>query len=347
MTRCRNLFHVNFNDKASSITVPFCAHLFEDPCCQGRSKKIYTSLDNLENIHFDNKLSSISPCGEYTTPSAPHQIYETWSGHGQIMTKVAEGYDTAIYYSDEIIRNGLRSHSEFIRKLWKHVKATYGQFGPEDSRLFAFFHSRVPTSIYMQNSIQSYFDIQSECKNLIDFVGKEKTAWSRSLNGTEDLDSVTHEVAHLVEWASKGVHGSPTYQLWGDSAWAEIFTLDAYYSLGYHDDKDRWHALMLQSKYDSPKKDTYWYRDWFFPIYKCCGGGELLSRYFEKLAEHFPRKENGWEYARDITLGEHIHFFSGAASIDLKTYAIRAFSWDKKIEQELLEAKSNFPGIWY
>lgn len=326
--------------------VPHCANLFDGPCCQGKSKRIYSSLDDLENIQFDDKISSISPCGEYTTP-APHQIHEKWSGHGQIMTKVAEGYEIVIYYSDEIIRTGLRSHSEYLRRLWKHVRATYGEFGPENSRLYAFFHARVPTSLYLYNSIQSYFDIQGECRNIIDFVGKEETAWSRSLNGTEDLDVVTHEVAHIVEWSAKGIHGSPSYQVWGDSAWAEIFTFDVYYSLGLRKEAERWYSKMLSSKYDFPKHETYWFRDWFFPIYKCCGGSQLLNKYFEKLSQHFPRKESGWEYARDINLGEFVHFFSGAASTDLKPYAVKAFSWDTKAERELLEARKSFPEIWY
>lgn len=346
VSRCQNLFDLNFNDRASSIAVPHCAKIFAEPCCQGRSKRIYTSLDNLENIEFDKKVSSISPCGEYAT-SAPHQIHETWSGHGQIMTKVAEGFDTAIYYNDDIIRTGLRSHSEYLRKLWKHVKSTYGSFGPENSRLFAFFHAKVPTSLYLFNSIQSYFDIQSECRNIIDFVGQDEKAWSRSINGTEEMDMLTHEVSHIVEWSSYNVHGSPTYQLWGDSAWAEIFTFDAYYSMGYHQDKDRWYSMMMRSKYDFPKENTYWFRDWLFPVYKCCGGSQLLTRYFEKLSKHFPRKENGWEYARHMNMGEHIHFMSGAAKVDLKPIAVRAFKWDSKFDRELQEAKKHFPAIWY
>ncbi len=65
------------------------------------------------------------------------------------------------------------------------------------------------------------------------------------------------------------------------------------------------------------------------------------------LTQHFPRKESGWEYARDINLGEFVHFFSGAANTDLKPYAVKAFSWDNKSEKELLEARKSFPEIWY
>ena len=303
-------------------------------------------MDNLENIQFDNRLTSISPCGDYTSPP-PHQIHETWSSHGQIMTRVAEGADTVIYYNDDIRRTGLRFHSEYLRKLWRHVRTNYGEFGPENSKLYAFFHAKVPTSLYKHNSIQSYFDVNSDCRNVIDFVGGDEKAWSRSMNATGDLDTITHEVAHIIEWSSKGVHGSPTYQLWGDSAWAEIFTFDAYYSLGLDMDLKRWYSQMHQSKYDFPRYNTYWFRDWFYPIYKNFGGTRVLSRYFDTLALHFPKKDNGWEYERDINLGEFVHFFSGAAKSDLKTYAIRAFRWDSNAERELLEAKSNFPGIWY
>lgn len=351
MTKCHNLFNLDFNDRTSSIVVPHCALIFDDVCCQGKSHKIYQSLDNLANINFDDKLTSIRPCGEFNS-DFPHQIHESWSGHEQIMTKVAEGQDIAIYYNDDVQRGALRSHSEYIRKLWKHVKNTYGDFGPQSGRLYAFFHANVPTSTpaYSTNSIQTYFDMQSECRNVLDFVGRMETSWSRSMfNGTsKDLDAVTQEMAHLVEFSSKGVHGSPTFQLWGEGPWKEIFTFDAYYSLGLQNEKQRWFLAAYNSKYDYPKYDTYWFRDWFYPVYKHYGGGALLSKYFELLAKHYPRKDAMmWEYKRDLNLGEFVHFFSGAAQVDLKSHAARAFRWTHDDERELLRARNDFPQIWY
>lgn len=347
VSRCTNLFNVNFNDKASSIISPECVTIHEGACCQGRAKRVYTKLDDLDTIDFSDKVSSLSPCGTYEEPP-PHQIRETWAGHGQLMTKVAEGVDIAIYYNDDLIRTALRTHSDYLRKLWSHAKTVYGDFGPEHGRLYAFFHAQVPKPAYKYNAIRSYFEIQSDCRNIIDLVGHYKSAWSRDLQGSDDLDVVTHEVAHIVEWSSGGVRGSPTFQLWGDSGWADIFIFDVYRSLGLTKEMERWRSKAMLNKYDLPNVDTFWFRDWFYPIYSNHGGTQLLKNYFQLLTNHFPKKDGvPWEYARDITMGEFLHFFSGAAKADLKFHATRAFKWGSRQEREFAEAKKKFPEIRY
>ncbi|CAL8139796.1 unnamed protein product [Orchesella dallaii] len=345
--RCHNLLDISFNDHGSSIIIPECVVLYDDPCCQGASTTLQNSTDNLDtNIDFNDRVTSISPCEDYFSP-APHQIHETWPGHGQIMTKVAEGLDTVIYYNDEIDRKGLRFQSEFLRKSWGYIKNVYGSFGPERSRLFAFFHANIQSSNHGCSYLQSYFDVSSDCRNMLDFAGMNKSSWSNPLSGTAELDEIAHGLAHIVEWSSKGYHGSPSFHLWGDNPWSEIFTYDLYNALGLEQDKERWFDTVQVRKYDFPKKNTYWFSDWFFPIYKHYGGAQLLNEYFELLANHFPKKESGWEYVRDMNIGEFVHFFSGAAKINLKRYALEAFNWGDAEEWELYQAKITFPAVKY
>ena len=47
-----------------------------------------------------------------------------------------------------------------------------------------------------------------------------------------NIDVIAHEIAHIVELGSKGVHGSPAFGLWKDSKWAEIFNYDVFLNLG-------------------------------------------------------------------------------------------------------------------
>ena len=47
-----------------------------------------------------------------------------------------------------------------------------------------------------------------------------------------NYDLASHEVSHIVEGASRGVHGSPAFGLWGDSKWAEFYQYDLYVGLG-------------------------------------------------------------------------------------------------------------------
>jgi hypothetical protein len=37
---------------------------------------------------------------------------------------------------------------------------------------------------------------------------------------------------HFVESAGNGVHGSPAYEMWGRSRWAEFYIYDLYSALG-------------------------------------------------------------------------------------------------------------------
>ncbi|ODM89967.1 hypothetical protein Ocin01_16717 [Orchesella cincta] len=344
--RCHNLLNISFNDHASSIIIPECVVLYDDPCCQGMNTTLRNSTNNLDtNIDFNDRLTSISPCGDYFSPP-PHQIHEDWPGHGQIMTKVAAGLDTLIYYNDEIERTALRSHSEFLRKAWDYVKRTYGYFGPERSRLFALFHANIPSSNHGCNYLQSYFDISADCRNLVDFAGMNKSSWSKPLAGTSELDEMAHGLAHIVEWSSKGIHGSPTFHVWGET-WPEIFTYDLYKAIGFEQDKERWFDKMQVRKHDFPKKNTYWFSDWYFPIYQHYGGAQVLNDYFELLAKHFTKKDNGWEYGRDMNIGELVHFWSGAAKTNLKHHALEAFNWGEADEWALYQAKIAFPEVKY
>lgn len=344
VNRCENI--VDFNDRTSSLKTSGCVMLYSDGCCQGTSIKATGDLSTVPAT-FDDKLTSLSPCDEYHTPS-PNSIQEKWLGHSQLMTKMVEDGDIAIYYNDQVTGNAVENHREYLKRVWAHVKQTYGFFGPEGGRVAAFMHANVQgVPGYGFNSLQNYFDITSDCRNLIDLVQGGADGWSRNLTGNE-LDVFTHEVSHIVEGASKRYHGSPSYQLWGDSKWAEIFNYDVYSALGMDSERDRWFQLMQTSHDNYPRENTYWFRDWFYPIYSRHGGARLLNEYFNTLATHFPKNPNGWQYdGRSINLGEFVHFFSGAAATDLKPQAVIAFKWDDAAERELQQAKIDFPNIKY
>jgi len=264
------------------------------------------------------------------------------------MRLMKEDGDIAVYYNSDVSGNALANHVDYLKRLWSYVKSSYGDFGPEGGRVNAFIHANVEGPVYGFNSINNYFDISSSCRNLIDLTGGP-TGWSNNLTGTE-LDVFTHEVSHIVEGASKGIHGSPSYGFWGDSKWAEIFIYDVYDALGLTEERDRFFRLMENSRDDYPRPNTYWFKNWFYPVYKYSknGGVTVLNNYFNLLAQHYPRKSNGWQYVdKSINLGEFVHFFSGAAGMDLESQGRIAFAWDDDAERELRQAKIDFPDIRY
>ncbi|MFY0580863.1 hypothetical protein ACN28S_47410 [Cystobacter fuscus] len=67
----------------------------------------------------------------------------------------------------------------------------------------------------------------------------------------------------------------------------------------------------------------------------------MLNRYFSLLAQYYPK--NGNDYARGLNWGEFIHFWSGAAGVNLKTLATSAFGWPTEWETQFVQAQRSFP----
>ena len=72
-----------------------------------------------------------------------------------------------------------------------------------------------------------------------------------------------------------------------------------------------------------------------------------MAKYFQLLADRFPRKDNCTEYDRDLNFGEFVHFMSGAAGTNLKDQATRAFGWPAERQVEFDKAQKDFPNIGY
>lgn len=205
------------------------------------------------------------------TPPATWQ--EHWFEHNQLLTLKYYDNDVAIYYDNDVSSSVTWPYA-YMGDVWRYTKSVYGSFGA-DQHLYAVFH----TNKYSGGHPSTYFDACHDYHNVTD-VGPGP--WT---SGTgNDLDINTHEVAHIVEGASKGIKGSPAFPIWGDSKWAEIFNYDVYLGLGRTADATRWYNLMQTSTATFPRANTYWFRDWFYPIYHNYGGTQVLNRFFQMLA---------------------------------------------------------------
>lgn len=259
----------------------------------------------------------------------PERWQEHWFEHNQNLTRVFYDKHAAIYFDSDVDRS-ITWMNSYLSDVWKYTKNTYGAFGT-DKRLFANFH----TGKYSGGHPSTYFDSSHDFRNVID-VGAGP--WISGTGG--DLDIVTHEVAHIVEGASKGVHGSPAFSIWRDSKWAEIFNYDIYKSLHMTEEAQRWKNQMMNTHDDFPRANTYWFRDWFHPIYKKHGGSATLNSYFTLLSQCFSK--NGNSYARDLNWGEFVHFWSGAAKYNLKGQATEAFGWSSEWDAQFKKAQTDF-----
>jgi hypothetical protein len=272
-----------------------------------------------------------------TFSAPPNHWVEHWFEHNQNLTRVFADSDVAIYFDKDVIKT-ITWPNQFLGDVWRYTKRVYGDFGPENN-LYAIFHS----GKYSGGHPATYFDAHHDNRNVIDCGSNSLDAWTSGQGN--DLDLPTHEVAHVVEGAAKGVKNSPQFGIWGDSKWAEIFNYDVYLGLGRTADATRWYNMMINGRDNFPRANTAWFKDWFYPIYTQYGRSAVLNNYFTLLAQHFPK--NGNQYSRNMNWGEFIHFWSGAAKTNLKDLATNAFGWTNEWNTLFNQARVDFPNIIY
>lgn len=284
---------------------------------------------------------------EYDAPVATWK--EHWFEHVQTLNRVFYDTSVVVYYDPEV-RANITWPKTYMAQAWNYTKKTYGAFG-KDSRLYVIYHA----GKYSGGHPSTYMDASHDYHNVTDCGSGDADAWVSGAGN--DIDLSTHEIGHIVEGASKGVHNSPAFSIWHDSKWMEIYQYDVYQGLGRKDDAVRWHNMKLATTDNFPRANTHWYRDWFYPIYNNYGNAAALNGFFTLLAKYFPKRtyNNGVttypEYARDLNFGEFVHFWSGAAHADLKQLALDAFG--DKDEQgnnwiiQFEKARTDFPAITY
>ncbi len=145
--------------------------------------------------------ATVSPQAETKSAEPPRTWQEHWFEHRQLVKLVATNDEVAIYFDDDMPRDALKWIEPFLTKAWRYTKKTYGSFGP-DARLYAIFHN----GKYGGGHPSTYFDGSHDFRNVID-CGAD--SWDESR-----LDIVSHEIGHIVEGASRGVHESPAFDIW-------------------------------------------------------------------------------------------------------------------------------------
>jgi hypothetical protein len=263
-----------------------------------------------------------------TTPPATWQ--EHWFEHNQVLSLFYADADVAIYYDNDVSRN-ISWMNKFTGDVWRYTKQTYGDFGGKP-QLYSVFHAYK----YGGGHPSTWYDASHDYRNTID-IGQ---AGDWQTQGGWNYAVITHEISHIVELGSKGVHGSPAFGLWGDSKWAEIFIYDVFTNLGYKTEANAFYTDNISHSDSFPRANTFWFRDWFYPIYSQYGGNKVLNRYFELVAQYFPK--NGNNYSRSMNWGEFVVFWSAAAGTDLKPLATKAFGWPADWEAQYQQAKIDF-----
>jgi hypothetical protein len=267
----------------------------------------------------------------------PARWQEHWFDHRELLELYYDDGHCVIYLDPDVRRSEARWLCGFISQVWQYSKATYGEaFGP-DPRIYSIHHAGRHGGGHAGYYVSPVHDFRnvSDCGT---------DTWRESNSYARDLP--VHEIGHSVESANNGTHGSPAYEVWGDSKWAEFYMYDVYIALGLDADARRVYREFMANADDFPRWRTRWFRDWFYPLWRDCGQAAVMAEFFRLLARHFPRDQDG-TYDRRMNWGEYVHFTSGAARADLTSQARRAFgrrgAWAGQLEQ----ARAQFPSITY
>ncbi|MEV4760646.1 fibronectin type III domain-containing protein [Micromonospora sp. NPDC049559] len=267
-------------------------------------------------------------------PNLPATWQEHWNEHVQPLTRTTYNDDVGVYLDPDVDPAQAGWLDTFTTAMWRYTKQTYGSFS--NPRLAAIFHE----GRYGGGHPANVFDGHHDHRNVID-IGVDN--WNQATDWHRDI--IVHEIGHIVEGSSLGVRNSPAFPIWNDSAWCEIYGYDMYVNLGMTADANRAYHHLVTATYDNPRTDTYWFRDWFYPIWRDHGRTAPLTNFFELLAANF-HQHNG-AYARDLNWGEFVHFWSGAAGVNLKPLATTAFGWPAEWEHQFVQAQHDFPGVTY
>jgi hypothetical protein len=160
---------------------------------------------------------------EASLADPPATWQEHWFDHRQLLRLQHSDEHCAIYTDPDVRPAEIGWLPRFINVTWQYSKATYGDgFGP-DPRIYSIHHGgrhHGGQAGYYVSPVHDHHNV-SDC-------GLD--TWRESNTLARELPA--HEIGHSVESASNGRHGSPAYEIWGDSKWAEFYIYDLYTALG-------------------------------------------------------------------------------------------------------------------
>ncbi|MGK3987427.1 fibronectin type III domain-containing protein [Sorangium sp. So ce136] len=298
------------------------------------------------------KVGPVSATTTANTPPASFVENGWYDGQNRTVTLAYSDANLAAYF-DQYVPNpsGATWVAPIVSEAWGYAKDTYGSMvtptlhmiGNQDNA-----PGEVPgTLAYNVGGVVYASDSAASYRNIIFTVSSD---WSVPDYGWV-VQSLIHEMGHIVESNNNGIAGSPGFNAWGDSKWAEIFGYDVFLHLTTIS-PNLAPVIYEDNLTHTDGFGVHWFRDWYYPLY--AGefgntgadhkGSRFLSRFFQLLAEHLPTINSTYGN-RPLNLGEFIHFCAGAAGVDLEDEARLAFRWTPQLELELARAQTEFPGV--
>jgi len=257
---------------------------------------------------------------------------EHWFEHNQELTRVHYDDCIAVYFDGDTSMAAKDWLVPFLNKAWAYSLATYGQMGSE--RVYVIVHQ----GKFLGGHSSTFAEASHDNHAVIDMGSDD---W---VDGEYDLPA--HLLSFLVD--SQGAHtkfGAPMGWQYDNAGFPLIYKYDLYLALGLNDVAADAFTDFNAIKNGSPYANTFWFRDWFYPVWRDHGHAKLFANYETLLEKHFPVGADHW--MPDMNYGQYFHFMSGAAGVDLLPAARQAFVWHPDFDDEVAAAKADFPDIKY
>ena len=256
---------------------------------------------------------------------------EHWFEHVQDLTRVYYDDCAAVYFDPDVNPLAVSWLAPFVSNAWKYSVNTYGYLGPE--RVYAVFHQ----GRYSGSHLAMFYEGSHDFHSLEDMGA---TDWTQNYT-----DIVVVALGHIVERAAAHTKlGSPASAVWFNTPWSELYEYDLLLGLGLNDQAAAAYNKYTKVALTFPRANSFWFRDWFYPLWRDHGHAQVMREFYELLEKDYPVTDGQMP---PMNWGEYIHFQSGAAHTSLKPLATAAFGWTSEWQDQFVQAQIAYPKITY
>lgn len=257
---------------------------------------------------------------------------EHWFEHSEALTRVYYDDCIALYFDPDVPAAAKDWLVPFLDKSWSYSLSAYGKLGTE--RIYVVVHQ----GRYSGGHSATYGEASHDNHATID-MGSD--SWTQP-----QYDLPAHLLGFLVD--TEGAHtkfGAPKAAHYGNEGFPLIYKYDLYQALGLTTVASQALSDFNGISSSQPYPNTFWFRDWFYPVWKDHGGAQVFASYQNLLQKYYPTDADKW--MPTMNYGQYFHFMSGAAGVDLVPLARKAFQWHPDFDDEVAAAKADFPNIKY
>jgi hypothetical protein len=294
-----------------------------------------------------------------TSVSPPATWKEAWHGHTDELTLVYGSANLSVYRDPWVMTvpnaAAIAWLTPALEEAWAYVKANYSMYSGPYLAVVLNQAGTVGGHKYTFASVMPAYTSENSYRELLYSLSDDWSVADYGFAGFK-FPSLMHELNHIVEGNNNEVRNSPSYAVWKDSHWGEIFMYDLYLHLATVPATHVTTALAEELKaqwWDARDDGDRWLQDWYYPLYQGTLGNTsanqkgvaFLAKYFQLLSQNLTVSAN--MYSRSINLGEYIHFCSGAAGVNLLNAATTAFHLYRRPEAlaQLAQAQVDFPAV--